>query len=138
MRDSIRSERYTHLDGGRGLPTRVGKTDVTQTDNPMLAWLITLKGEHMTDDKVGQPQSQTIPVLPPDKTEYFNGFFIGVGSCDVIISVMKQGIQTLSLNTSYPVAKTFALQILKAIDEYEKKMGVKVMTLDEIDQKMRS
>jgi hypothetical protein len=51
---------------------------------------------------------QNLVILPPDRTVYFNGFSMGLGTGDLVITLMRNGTAVLTLNCSYTVGKTRA------------------------------
>lgn len=61
---------------------------------------------------------------------YFNGFASGIGTGDVILVLERNGKPVATLNTSYSVAKTFALKINGLIQGLETKTENKIMTTD--------
>lgn len=67
---------------------------------------------------------------------YFNGFSVAVGAGDVLISLQHNGKQHLVLNTSYTVAKTLANALTESIGQLEEKTGNKIMTVNEVQQKL--
>ena len=65
-------------------------------------------------------------------TIYFNGFAIGLGTGDIVISLQLNGKSSHVLNASYTVAKTLAERLTKAIGELEQKTGNTIMTVQNI------
>lgn len=79
-------------------------------------------------------EPENTPILIPDNAEslYFNGFSLAVGTGDVVISLLKNGKQSLVLNTSYTVAKTLSEALTGAISELEQKTDNKIMTVNDV------
>lgn len=68
---------------------------------------------------------------------YFNGFSLAIGTGDVMIALQKNGKHHLTLNTSYTVAKTLLNALEESIAQLEEKTGNKIMTVNEIAQKLQ-
>lgn len=79
-------------------------------------------------------EPENTSILIPDNAEslYFNGFSLAVGTGDVVISLLKNGKQSLVLNTSYTVAKTLSEALTGAISELEGKTNNKIMTVHDV------
>jgi hypothetical protein len=75
---------------------------------------------------------QAIPILPEEKSLYFNGFGIAVGSGDIVLTLMRNGVPTLTLNASFTVAKTFGESMVDCIRKLEEVTSHKIMTVQEV------
>lgn len=73
-----------------------------------------------------------IPILPEEKALYFNGFAIAVGSGDIVFTLMRNGVPTLTLNASFTVAKTFGESIVASIQKLEEVTHHQIMTVQEV------
>ena len=80
---------------------------------------------------VNQPPA-AIPILPEEKSLYFNGFGIAVGGGDIIFTLMRNGVPTLTLNASFTVAKTFGESMVECIRQFEAATNHKIMTVQEV------
>jgi len=68
--------------------------------------------------------------------KYFNGFGVALTIGDVMVSLSHNNKQFLLLNTSYTVAKSLAKALNDTIDQLENKTSNKIMTVEEIHQKL--
>ena len=81
----------------------------------------------------GGPQfPQGIPILPEEKSVYFNGFAIGVGGSDVVLTLVRNGVPIQTLNASFTVAKTLGESIVTAIQQLERNTNHQIMTVQEV------
>jgi len=67
---------------------------------------------------------------------YFNEFAIGLSKNDMFILLRRDGKEEAILNASHTSAKTLALSLLEAINEFEAKIGQPVLTSDEVERLM--
>lgn len=67
---------------------------------------------------------------------YFNGFIVGIGTGDIMITLEKNGLPITVLNVSYTVAKSLAEKMTEIIQNLEKKTGNTIMTTDDIHSKV--
>ena len=74
------------------------------------------------------PQHQGLPVLPEERSLYFNGFAIGVTGGDIVLTLVRN----VTLNASFTVAKTFGEGIVAAIQQLEKITNHQIMTVQEV------
>jgi hypothetical protein len=77
-------------------------------------------------------QGQAIPILPEDKALYFNGFAVALGLGDIVITLMRNGVPTLTLNASYTVTKTLGQAIVGTIKKLEEVTNHEIMTIEKI------
>jgi hypothetical protein len=63
---------------------------------------------------------------------YFNGVGIGLGTGDVVLTLLRNGAPQAVLNTSHIIAKTLVQGLSNAIDDFEKKTQTKILTTDEV------
>ena len=78
----------------------------------------------------GNPQQ----LLLAENHLYFNGFSMGVGNGDVIITLLLQGKPIQTLNVSYTIAKTLGIAISEGIKQLEQKCGRQIMTATEVGE----
>ncbi|HOU57021.1 MAG TPA: hypothetical protein PK556_08785 [Smithellaceae bacterium] len=76
------------------------------------------------------------PTTKPEEAIYFNGFAFGVGSGDMLITLLRQGVPVATMNASFPVLKTLAMQLGAAVADIERKMGQPVLTIDELSGRL--
>jgi hypothetical protein len=67
---------------------------------------------------------------------YFNSFGIKGSLSDLVIDLALNGDTTYRVNVSYTVAKTLAVELNNAIESFEKKSGMKLLTVDELNDVM--
>lgn len=77
-------------------------------------------------------QGQAIPILPEDKALYFNGFAVALGLGDIVITLTRNGVPTLTLNASYTVTKTLAQALTTTIKKLEEITDHEIMTVEKI------
>jgi hypothetical protein len=73
-----------------------------------------------------------IPILPEEKSAYFNGFAIGVTGGDIVFTLMRNGVPTLTVNASFTVAKTFGESIVASVKKLEEATEHTIMTVPEV------
>jgi hypothetical protein len=73
-----------------------------------------------------------IPILPEEKALYFNGFAIAVGSGDIVMTLMRNGVPSLTLNASFTVAKTFGESLVASIRKLEEVTHHEIMTVQDV------
>ena len=73
-------------------------------------------------------------VLLSDQVLYFNGFSMGVGAGDVIITLLRQSKPVVTLNASYTVAKTLGKALSDTIQTFEKQTNHVIMTVKEVHE----
>jgi len=78
-------------------------------------------------------QRVPFPTTKPEDAIYFNGFAFGVGSGDILISLLRQGVPVVTLNASFPTIKTLAMQLSNAVADVERKIGQGIQTIDELN-----
>ena len=79
---------------------------------------------------VGPPAS--IPILPVEKSLYFNGFAMAVGGGDIILTLLRNGVPIQTLNASFTVAKTFGDAIVGSIQKLEEATNHTIMTVQDV------
>jgi hypothetical protein len=77
-------------------------------------------------------QGQAIPILPEEKALYFNGFAVALGLGDIVITLTRNGVPTVTLNASYTVTKTFAQALATTIKRLEEITDHEIMTVEKI------
>ncbi len=82
--------------------------------------------------EVPKQLGQEIPILPEDKSLYFNGFAVALGMGDIVITLTKNGVPTLTLNASFTVAKTFGQAITATVSKLEELAEHDIMTVDKV------
>jgi hypothetical protein len=80
------------------------------------------------------PKSEQITILPPERTMYFNGFAIAIGTGDIVCTLLRNGVAVLTLNASYTVTKTFAEGLTESIKQLEEKTGHTIMTVQNVTE----
>lgn len=73
-----------------------------------------------------------IPIPGTDHKEYFNGFQLGIGAGDVVITLQLNSKPISTLNASFTVAKTLAKALHETIEILEQGTGQTIMTVDDI------
>jgi hypothetical protein len=71
------------------------------------------------------------PMLPLEKSAYFNGVAVATGVGDIIITLSSNGTPFLTVNTTASIAKTLGLSLLKSVENMETMMGQKVLSFEE-------
>ncbi len=69
---------------------------------------------------------------------YFNEFALGASKNDMFILVRRHGKEEAVLNMSHITAKSLALALTEAIDDFEKKTNQKIMISDEVEKALDS
>lgn len=73
-----------------------------------------------------------IPILPEEKSLYFNGFAIAVGGGDIVLTLLRNGVPLQTLNASFTVAKTFGAAIVASIQKLEEVTNHTIMTVQDV------
>lgn len=73
-----------------------------------------------------------IPILPVEKSLYFNGFAIAVTGGDVVLTLLRNGVPLQTLNASFTVAKTFGAAIVASIQKLEEITNHTIMTVHDV------
>jgi len=76
------------------------------------------------------PEANPLPDHCP--SAYFNGFAMALGAADVIITLQLNGKPTVTLNTSYTVAKTLAEGLAKVVEDLEQATGITILTTHKV------
>jgi citrate lyase gamma subunit len=84
------------------------------------------------------PRTEGIPILPPDRTIYFNGFAVALGPGDVVITLSRNGIPLLTLNASYTVSKSFGQAVTTTIERLEKEASHEILTVQAVAEAIDS
>ena len=69
---------------------------------------------------------------------YFNEFALGISKSDMFILIRRNGKEEAILNVSHITAKSLALALNEAIDDFEKKTGQKIMNSEDIEKSLDS
>lgn len=85
-----------------------------------------------TDERLVPDTS--INEIPLQRKFYFNGFTLSLTATDVLINFAREGHIILSGTTSYTTAKTMAIQLASLVELLENKIGVKVLTFEEMTE----
>ena len=75
---------------------------------------------------------QGIPILPEEKSLYFNGFAIALTGGDVALTLVRNGVPIQTLNASFTVAKTFGAAIVASIQKLEEVTNHTIMTVQDV------
>jgi hypothetical protein len=78
------------------------------------------------------PESNQNPSLEPVQQMYFNGFQLGVGAGDVVLTLTLNGREQIRTNMSFTLAKTLEVKLREAIGLLEKHSGKTIMTSDDV------
>ncbi len=78
-----------------------------------------------------------MPILPLEKSVYFNGVGVGIGLSDVLITLTYNNVPFLALNASFSIAKTLAVGLTKAVANFELSTGQKVLSFEEILEQLQ-
>lgn len=78
------------------------------------------------------PPLMGIPILPEEKSLYFNGFAIAVGGGDVVLTLLRNGVPLQTLNASFTVAKTLGAAIVGSIQKLEEATNHTIMTIQDV------
>jgi hypothetical protein len=81
-----------------------------------------------------EPIPRAIRILPAEKSIYFNGFEMGLGQSDIVLTAKVNENPIITLNMSFSTAKTLSEKLQKAILILEKATGRSIMTIDEIKE----
>ncbi|HEY5707180.1 MAG TPA: hypothetical protein VIS96_16590 [Terrimicrobiaceae bacterium] len=73
------------------------------------------------------------PILPEEKSHYFNGYQVGFGGGDVVVTLIRNGTPTITLNASFTTAKSFAIALSDTIGKLERCAEHQIMTIDQVD-----
>ena len=68
---------------------------------------------------------------------YFNGFVTQLTQGDVLIILEKNTKPVAILNASYTVAKTLSIKLNEIVQKFEAKMGIQLVTTDDVDRKVK-
>jgi len=69
---------------------------------------------------------------------YFNGFGIGISKTDVLIYLTRNGKREIVLNASHITAKSLAIALTKAMDDFEIKINSKILLSEDIEKLLDS
>jgi hypothetical protein len=75
-----------------------------------------------------------IPILPVEKSLYFNGFAIAVGAGDIVLTLLRNGVPTQTLNASFTVSKTLGAAIVASIQKLEEVTNHEIMTVQDVTE----
>lgn len=64
--------------------------------------------------------------------DYFNGFEIGIGPGDIVMTLMKNNERRFVLNCSLTIAKTFGKSLVEAVEQLESYTGHPTLTIEEL------
>jgi hypothetical protein len=78
------------------------------------------------------PAPMGIPILPEEKSLYFNGFAIAVTGGDIVLTLLRNGVPLQTLNASFTVAKTFGAAIVASIQKLEEVTNHTIMTVQDV------
>jgi hypothetical protein len=97
-------------------------------------------GDNAIDDNANEKddrRARLTTALESDVEQiYFNSFVSSIGSGDILIVLERHGKPVAILNTSYTVAKTFALKLAQLIGNLEGLTGNTIMTTDDVAAKL--
>ena len=83
---------------------------------------------------VYEQQTQEGLALPDEKHFYFNGYTILITGVDVNLVLRKNDKPIAFINTPHSVAKTLAIALNQLLDNFEKKTGRPIPTLEELEK----
>ncbi len=89
------------------------------------------KVEDLTKQITEAIESEAIPKF------YVNGFVNAYHLADIIVIFKRNGRNEIALNMSYTTAKSFAEKLTTLINDFEKKTGHEIMTIDVIKDKIK-
>ncbi len=69
---------------------------------------------------------------------YFNEFALGVSKNDMFILVRRNGKEEAVLNMSHITAKSVALALMEAIEDFEQKTNQKIMVDEDVEKALES
>jgi len=90
--------------------------------------------EQIKSQEGGKP----FPILPEEKSHYFNGYQVGFGGGDVVMTLLRNGTPTITLNASFTVAKSFGIALNGTIQKLEKCAKHEIMTIDDVEAARKS
>ena len=97
-------------------------------------------GDNAIDDNANEKddgRARLVKALESDVEQiYFNSVVNSIGSGDILIVLERNGKPVATLNTSYTVAKTFALKLAQLIGNLEGLTGNTIMTTDDVAAKL--
>jgi len=90
-----------------------------------------------------EPNLQNKPLeadpLPDNcPSAYFNGFAMALGAADVIITLQLNSKPTVTLNTSYTVAKTLAQGLTKVVEDLERATHTTILTTHKVTEALNA
>ena len=71
-----------------------------------------------------------IPLVDDPLPIYFNGFGYSIGAGDVVVTLLRNGKPTVTLNASFTVMKSFVESLSVAIVGAEEAAGHRILTID--------
>ncbi len=69
---------------------------------------------------------------------YFNEFALGVSKNDMFILIRRNGKEEAVLNMSHITAKSLALSLTEALDDFEEKTNQKILVSDDIEKALET
>ncbi len=81
-------------------------------------------------------QTEISSLLPASDVIYFNGFGLALSAGDVVVTLTRNGIPIVTLNSSFTVSKSFSRALAATVHQLEELMGKEIMTVEEIAKKM--
>ena len=91
------------------------------------------------DDKLEQLQNDTLVAAVNDdavKDIYFNGFQAATGNGDILLILNRNNKAAYKVNLSFTMAKTLSEKLGFIIAEIERQAESRIMTTDDINEKM--
>ena len=78
------------------------------------------------------PEDVRVAILPIERTQYFNGFEMAIGTADVVLTLKVNNQPITTLNCSFTTAKTLVHGLTKIIGALEESTDHNLMTIDDI------
>lgn len=93
----------------------------------------------MSDNPVpfASPGAPEFPIPIAEKFDYFNGLAVGLGPGDILITLSRNNVPFVTLNTSYVIAKTMGEALLKAVSGIEQITGHNVLGFSEMTKLLK-
>lgn len=77
-------------------------------------------------------ESNTVTILPLERTQYFNGFEMGVGQSDIILTLKLNNQAITTFNFSFTTAKTLLDGLTKTLGVLEEATEHTIMSIDDV------